>query len=80
MFKLRVKKVVKEFSVPDNAKILDVHVEFLKEKKVVEFRRFAFPFNTKEKAIKLELKKVLATYNSDHELAVKSAKAEKVEE
>lgn len=73
MLTTRVKDIKKESSQADGTRFLDVFVEVLDGKKVIEVRRFAFGLDKKSKEVENELDKFTKTLNSDAEQAKKQA-------
>lgn len=69
-------------SLANGEEFLSVELEIIKDKKVVDTRKYGFPVDTSEKEIKKEVKKIIDLYNKEAEMAIleaeKEAKKEKV--
>lgn len=77
-YTLKIKDIKEETLIADNSQFLDVEVEILDGKKVVEVRKFGFTPETPEKEIKAALEKFIVLYNEESEHAVVEKEKAKV--
>ncbi len=75
-YSLRVKDIKEETLVADNTQFLDVEVEILEDKKVVEVRKFGYPSGTTDKEVKADLDKFLKLFAKEQDDAVLDAEKE----
>jgi len=72
MYKLVVDNIKKEYFQAQNENVLVANCSINLEDKEIEKRSFSFPLDTSEEELKEELKKFIANYNLEAELAQKN--------
>lgn len=75
MYKLIVTSVTKEHSQVDNQDLLAVEVSFIdtETNQAVNSAKYGFSYNLTKEELQIELQKILATFNSDAQLAKQNA-------
>lgn len=77
-YKAKIKIITKGRMVDDGTEFLEVHLSITEGKKEKEVRKIGFPLGTSEKEIEKELKKYMATYEHDAQLAEDTKESDKL--
>jgi hypothetical protein len=80
LYTAKITDAKEEFIISDNAKVMDITFDILKDGKVVAERRLNFPLGTAEEDITQQIKDYLKMYEGDYAGAEKAAKAAEVKE
>lgn len=78
-YSAKITDVKKDLIISDNKPFLDVCFLILLDGETVAERRLAFPLDAAEETILSEVKKNVAMYQNDHELAAEAAKRSETE-
>lgn len=76
--RLLIKEINKLFVQDQNETVFDITVSFYLDDVYLEDRRFSYPLSTSIDDLKLELAKVLNSYNTERQQAVNNAEADNV--
>jgi len=67
-----IKSITKAILQENNSTFLDVELELWEDGKLIEIRKLGYPLTATAEEIKEDLKKYVANYNAEIEMAVKN--------